>query len=210
MRSGYNSGHAGARQEFDIAVIGAGSAGPKAARTAAKMGAKVVIFEEALIGGECLYTGCVPSKALIHSATLWNRMRRASEFGLPEFAGRQRRTSARSCATRGGPSRTVGGRQRRGQLRPAGHHDGLRAGAFCGRAHGRDEQDADTRTAPSSLFSAPARCRPSRPFPAWKKPATTPTGPFSTGQPCRSALSSSAAAPSAANWARSSPASARR
>ena len=74
-------------EEFDIAVIGAGSAGPKAARTAAKMGAKVAIFEEALIGGECLYTGCVPSKALIHSATLWTQMQRASEFGLPDFAG---------------------------------------------------------------------------------------------------------------------------
>ena len=72
-------------QEFDIAVIGAGSAGPKAARTAARMGAKVVIFEEALIGGECLYTGCVPSKALIHSATLWNRIGRAPEFGLPQI-----------------------------------------------------------------------------------------------------------------------------
>jgi len=74
-------------QEFDIAVIGAGSAGPKAARTAAKMGARVVLFEEALIGGECLYTGCVPSKSLIHSATLWDRMRRASEFGLPAHGG---------------------------------------------------------------------------------------------------------------------------
>jgi len=74
-------------QEFDIAVLGAGSAGPKAARTAAKMGARVVLFEEALIGGECLYTGCVPSKSLIHSATLWDRMRRAPEFGLPAYAG---------------------------------------------------------------------------------------------------------------------------
>ncbi len=75
-------------QDFDVAVIGAGSAGPKAARTAAKLGAKVVIFEEALIGGECLYTGCVPSKALIHSATLWNRMQNASAFGLPDYTGK--------------------------------------------------------------------------------------------------------------------------
>jgi pyruvate/2-oxoglutarate dehydrogenase complex dihydrolipoamide dehydrogenase (E3) component len=74
-------------QEFDVAVIGAGSAGPKAARTAAEMGAKVAIFEEALIGGECLYTGCVPSKALIHSATLWSKMQKASEFGLPNYTG---------------------------------------------------------------------------------------------------------------------------
>ncbi len=74
-------------QEFDVAVIGAGSAGPKAARTAAKMGASVAIFEESLIGGECLYTGCVPSKALIHSATLWSRMQNASAFGLPNYTG---------------------------------------------------------------------------------------------------------------------------
>jgi pyruvate/2-oxoglutarate dehydrogenase complex dihydrolipoamide dehydrogenase (E3) component len=74
-------------QEFDIAVIGAGSAGPKAARTAAGLGAKVVIFEGDQIGGECLYTGCVPSKSLIHSATLWNRIQRAPEFGLPKFEG---------------------------------------------------------------------------------------------------------------------------
>lgn len=74
--------------EFDIAVIGAGSAGPKAARTAAKSGAKVVIFEEALIGGECLYTGCVPSKAVIYSASLWKRIQRAHEFGLPAHDGR--------------------------------------------------------------------------------------------------------------------------
>jgi pyruvate/2-oxoglutarate dehydrogenase complex dihydrolipoamide dehydrogenase (E3) component len=74
-------------QDFDIAVIGAGSAGPKAARTAAKMGARVVIFEESLVGGECLYTGCVPSKALIHSATLWNRINRAHDFGLPRYEG---------------------------------------------------------------------------------------------------------------------------
>ena len=73
--------------EFDVAVIGAGSAGPKAARTAAKMGAKTAIFEESLIGGECLYTGCVPSKALIHSATLWSKMQKASAFGLPNYTG---------------------------------------------------------------------------------------------------------------------------
>ncbi|BDI29903.1 oxidoreductase [Capsulimonas corticalis] len=74
-------------QMFDVGVIGAGSAGPKAARTAARMGASVVIFEESRIGGECLYTGCVPSKALLHSATLWNRILRAPEFGLPQYEG---------------------------------------------------------------------------------------------------------------------------
>lgn len=73
--------------DYDIGVIGAGSAGPKAARTAAGAGAKVAIFEESLIGGECLYSGCVPSKALIHSASLWTRIQRAHQFGLPAYSG---------------------------------------------------------------------------------------------------------------------------
>ena len=74
-------------EEFDVAVIGAGSAGPKAARIAARDGARVAIFEESLIGGECLYTGCVPSKALIHSARLWSQIQGAHAFGLPRYAG---------------------------------------------------------------------------------------------------------------------------
>ena len=74
-------------EEFDVAVIGAGSAGPKAARISARQGARVVIFEESLIGGECLYTGCVPSKALIHSARLWYQIQGAHAFGLPRYAG---------------------------------------------------------------------------------------------------------------------------
>jgi pyruvate/2-oxoglutarate dehydrogenase complex dihydrolipoamide dehydrogenase (E3) component len=96
--------------EFDIGVIGAGSAGPKAARTAAKMGAKIVIFEETLIGGECLYTGCVPSKAVIHSAMLWKRMQSAHEYGLPRFEGpppdfgRVMRHAQRTVATVGAGS----------------------------------------------------------------------------------------------------------
>jgi pyruvate/2-oxoglutarate dehydrogenase complex dihydrolipoamide dehydrogenase (E3) component len=53
---------------YDLAVIGAGSAGLAAATFAARMGAAVVLIEAERVGGDCTWTGCVPSKALIHAA----------------------------------------------------------------------------------------------------------------------------------------------
>ncbi len=53
-----------------VLVLGAGPAGLVAAVGAAGLGAKVVLAEERLLGGDCLHTGCVPSKALIHQACL--------------------------------------------------------------------------------------------------------------------------------------------
>lgn len=60
-------------KQYSLAVIGAGSGGLVAAELAAKLGARVVLIEaEDRMGGECLHTGCVPSKALIHAArTMW-------------------------------------------------------------------------------------------------------------------------------------------
>ena len=55
-------------KKTDIAIIGAGSAGLTAARMAASFGISVTIFEKSRIGGDCLYTGCVPSKSLISIA----------------------------------------------------------------------------------------------------------------------------------------------
>src|SRR5262245_43888328 len=52
----------------DIAVIGAGSGGLSVAAGAAQLGAKVVLVEKHRMGGDCLNTGCVPSKALIAAA----------------------------------------------------------------------------------------------------------------------------------------------
>ncbi|MGE0045315.1 MAG: FAD-dependent oxidoreductase, partial [Hyphomonadaceae bacterium] len=52
----------------DLAVIGAGSAGLSAASGAAQLGLKVVLFEKGEMGGDCLNTGCVPSKALLAAA----------------------------------------------------------------------------------------------------------------------------------------------
>ncbi|NBU29118.1 MAG: FAD-binding protein, partial [Caulobacteraceae bacterium] len=54
--------------KVDIAVIGAGSGGLSVASGAAQLGLKVVLFERGEMGGDCLNTGCVPSKALISAA----------------------------------------------------------------------------------------------------------------------------------------------
>ncbi len=54
--------------KYNLAVIGAGPAGLVAAAGAASLGAKVALVEKHVLGGDCLFAGCVPSKAIIHSA----------------------------------------------------------------------------------------------------------------------------------------------
>jgi pyruvate/2-oxoglutarate dehydrogenase complex dihydrolipoamide dehydrogenase (E3) component/uncharacterized membrane protein YdjX (TVP38/TMEM64 family) len=66
----------------NLVVIGAGSAGLVSAYIAAAVKAKVTLIEKHKMGGDCLNTGCVPSKALIKSAKLLATMKRANEFGL--------------------------------------------------------------------------------------------------------------------------------
>jgi len=70
--------------KFDrnLVVIGAGSAGLVASYIAAVVRAKVTLIEKHRMGGDCLNTGCVPSKALIKSARLIAQAKRAHEFGL--------------------------------------------------------------------------------------------------------------------------------
>ncbi len=70
--------------EYDLVVIGGGTAGLVAAAGGASLGAKVALVEKNKLGGECLYYGCVPTKALIKSAKVASLMRRAPEFGLKE------------------------------------------------------------------------------------------------------------------------------
>ena len=54
-------------EQFDLLVIGGGSAGMKAARTAARMGHRVALAEERELGGECFWAGCVPTKAMVRT-----------------------------------------------------------------------------------------------------------------------------------------------
>jgi len=71
-----------AKFERNLVVIGAGSAGLVAAYIAAAVKAKVTLVEKHRMGGDCLNTGCVPSKALIKSARLLAQAKRAREFGF--------------------------------------------------------------------------------------------------------------------------------
>ncbi len=66
----------------DLCIIGAGSGGLSLAAGAAQLGRKVVLFEEGEMGGDCLNTGCVPSKALIAAASRAHAMRNADKFGV--------------------------------------------------------------------------------------------------------------------------------
>jgi pyruvate/2-oxoglutarate dehydrogenase complex dihydrolipoamide dehydrogenase (E3) component len=66
----------------DICVIGAGSAGLSVAAAAVQMGASVILIEKGDMGGDCLNTGCVPSKALIAAAHAAHTMRSCRRFGL--------------------------------------------------------------------------------------------------------------------------------
>ncbi len=66
---------------YNLVVIGAGTAGLVTAIGAAGLGAKVALIERDLMGGDCLNTGCVPSKALIRAARAWADIRDAGEYG---------------------------------------------------------------------------------------------------------------------------------
>ena len=71
-----------AKFDRNLVVIGAGSAGLVSAYIAAAVKARVTLIEKHKMGGDCLNTGCVPSKALIKSARLIAQAKRAREFGL--------------------------------------------------------------------------------------------------------------------------------
>ena len=67
---------------FDLIAIGGGTAGLVTAAGAASLGLRAALVEREALGGDCLWTGCVPSKALIASAKLAHQMRHAAALGL--------------------------------------------------------------------------------------------------------------------------------
>ncbi len=71
-----------ARIQADLCIIGAGSAGLSLAAGAAQMGARVVLIEGAAMGGDCLNSGCVPSKALLATAKAAQAVRDTARFGV--------------------------------------------------------------------------------------------------------------------------------
>ena len=69
-------------EAYDLVIIGAGSAGLTAAGFAVQLGARTALVEKHRIGGDCTWTGCVPSKTLLKAAKVAHEMRTASLHGL--------------------------------------------------------------------------------------------------------------------------------
>ena len=68
---------------FDVAIVGGGPAGYTAAIRAAELGLKVALIERTpKLGGTCLHVGCIPTKALLFNAELWDHMKHAAELGI--------------------------------------------------------------------------------------------------------------------------------
>ena len=72
---------------YDIVVLGAGPGGYVAAIHAAKKGARVAVIEQKGLGGVCLHTGCIPTKALIAVAQQWHQLRQGQSRGIPAVSG---------------------------------------------------------------------------------------------------------------------------
>ena len=68
---------------YDLAIIGGGPAGYTAAIRGAELGLKVVLIDNApRLGGTCLHVGCIPTKALLFNAEIWDHLKHAADFGL--------------------------------------------------------------------------------------------------------------------------------
>ena len=74
-------------QNFDLVVLGAGSGGYAAALRAAELGLTVGLIEKGKVGGTCLHVGCIPTKALLHSAEIADNARDAGRFGVQATFG---------------------------------------------------------------------------------------------------------------------------
>ena len=75
-------------QTYDVVVLGGGSGGYAAALRAAELGMSVALIEGDKLGGTCLHRGCIPTKALLHSAEIADGARDAEKYGvIAEFAG---------------------------------------------------------------------------------------------------------------------------
>ena len=70
-------------ESYDLIIVGGGSAGLTAAGLAVQLEARVALVEKDRIGGDCTWTGCVPSKTLLKAARVAHEMRTANRYGLP-------------------------------------------------------------------------------------------------------------------------------
>ena len=84
--------------KHDVVVIGGGSAGYAAARTASDAGADVAIVDHGPLGGLCILRGCMPTKAILRSSDIMALMRRAAEFGIEPVDPRADLAAIRSAS----------------------------------------------------------------------------------------------------------------
>lgn len=75
------------KYDYDVVVLGGGSAGLVAAKLANNLGKKVAMIEKRKLGGDCTWFGCIPSKTLIKSANIAHQMTRLGQFGLKPESG---------------------------------------------------------------------------------------------------------------------------
>jgi dihydrolipoamide dehydrogenase len=74
---------------YDVAIIGSGPAGYTAAIRAGQLGLKTALIESAnVLGGTCLHVGCIPTKALLFNAELWDHLKQAAEYGIDNVDAR--------------------------------------------------------------------------------------------------------------------------
>ena len=74
---------------YDVAIIGSGPAGYTAAIRGGQLGLKVALIESAnVLGGTCLHVGCIPTKALLFNAELWDHLKHATDYGIDGVEGR--------------------------------------------------------------------------------------------------------------------------
>jgi dihydrolipoamide dehydrogenase len=69
-------------QNYDLLVLGGGTGGYVAAIRARQLGLNVAVVEELILGGTCLHRGCIPTKAMLKSAGVFDEVKRAAEFGV--------------------------------------------------------------------------------------------------------------------------------
>jgi dihydrolipoamide dehydrogenase len=74
-------------QTFDIVILGAGSGGYAAALRASQLGFSVALVEKGKLGGTCLHVGCIPTKALLHSAEVADVTRESAKYGVTSTFG---------------------------------------------------------------------------------------------------------------------------
>ncbi|WMT30640.1 dihydrolipoyl dehydrogenase [Bacillus aerius] len=86
--------------EYDLVILGGGTGGYVAAIRASQLGLKTAVVEKSKLGGTCLHKGCIPSKALLRSAEVYQTVKRAADFGVEasgialQFANVQKRKTA--------------------------------------------------------------------------------------------------------------------